>query len=130
VKIFWTSYYAKARELPKGYVQVQISNRAPKTWHPVLRGCEELLMPESWRRRQRGEVVLDWRKDYWTQLTRLQQTGQLKEIVDRLPNNAVLLCYEADKHDCHRTVLAEFLEREGLAIAKEFEPPKRERVLV
>jgi hypothetical protein len=47
----------------------------------------------------------DWRDAYQRQLQRLFDSGRLAVIVESLPENAVLMCYESDPGACHRSVL-------------------------
>jgi hypothetical protein len=66
----------------------------------------------------------DWRLSYRNQILSLEARGRLKQIVDSLPEGAVLLCWEGDHCECHRKVLAEVITELGYADVKEFEFPK------
>lgn len=62
----------------------------------------------------------DWRAAYRRQLERLYDSGHLQEIVNSMPENSVLMCYEADEGDCHRKVLGDYINEKGLAVVSEF----------
>lgn len=128
MKTFQTTCYARVKHLPRDSVQVQTSTTAPPWWKPVRSRFEHELAPESIVFKLANEKK-DWRGAYRRQLERLFASGKLKQIVDRTPDQAVLLCYEADHCDCHRKVLAEFLVEKGLAKVSEFVAPmtKKER---
>jgi uncharacterized protein (DUF488 family) len=77
----------------------------------------------------------DWRDAYQRQLQRLFDSGRLARIVESLPQNAVLMCYERDPRACHRSILARFLTENHLATVKEFirgqcDETTKQRVLV
>jgi uncharacterized protein (DUF488 family) len=65
----------------------------------------------------------DWRAAYRKQLEDLHQARTLARIVARIPDGAVLLCHEANHCDCHRKVLADYLNELGLARVTELERP-------
>jgi len=62
----------------------------------------------------------EWRQAYRGELETALANGTLQQALDRLPEGAILLCHEADHCDCHRKVLAEFLNANGLAAVREF----------
>lgn len=64
--------------------------------------------------------ALERRADYIKQLDELRASGQLQRIIEALPDNAVLLCWEGDPNDCHRSWLSDYLTQHGLADIKEF----------
>jgi uncharacterized protein (DUF488 family) len=65
----------------------------------------------------------DWRSAYRKQLEELHKEGKLAALVAQIEEGAVLLCHEADHLDCHRKVLADYLNELGLAWVKELERP-------
>lgn len=77
----------------------------------------------------------DWRDAYQRQLQRLFDSGRMARIVESLPQNAVLMCYERDPRACHRSILARFLTENHLATVQEFnrgecDETTKQRVLV
>jgi hypothetical protein len=122
MKQFLTSCYGRVKQLPKGSVLVQTSTSAPPWLGVSGMKLEAELAPKSFLTNPNAK---DWREKYRAQLVKLHKAGTLKEIVDRLPDGAVLLCYEADHCECHRKLLADFLVEHKLAIVKEWnEKPK------
>jgi uncharacterized protein (DUF488 family) len=84
---------------------------------------EPSLAPQAatWKASRSGG---DWVAPYRQQLEELDRAGKLAEIVARLPEGAIL-CYEADWNECHRKVLADYLNEHGLAQVTEFQRPPR-----
>lgn len=106
MKRLWTSYYSATRLLPSDWMQVRISRTAPKWWHPERPGWVPELAPNDavWAVRWDSR----WEERYEEQLDALRQSGAIAAIIDRLPENAVLLCWEKDHIGCHRTALATY----------------------
>lgn len=124
MKALFTSYYGN-RALPKDALLVQASNTAPKWWepNPARRGAALELAPVWMKLAWAGKVELEdpaWVQHYTRQLAKLHASGRLAQIVDQLPDGAVLLCHEKDWNVCHRKVLAEFLTSHGYANVTEF----------
>lgn len=63
----------------------------------------------------------EWEDRYLAKLKALEASGELEKIVIGLPENAVLLCWEASPIGCHRTTLAQFITGRGLAIVAEYD---------
>lgn len=112
-----TTCYGRVSKLPKGTKLVQTSNGAPDFMSRMGSLFEPDLTPEAFRNKT------DFRVEYPKQLERLYRSGKLKKIVDRLPEGAALLCFEADHCDCHRKILADKLNEWGLAEVHEFTVP-------
>lgn len=121
MKRFLTTCYGRVSKLPKGTKLVQTSNGAPDFMSRMCALFEPDLTPEAFRNKT------DFRVEYPKQLERLYRSGKLQKIVDRLPDGAALLCFEADHCDCHRKILADFLNEKGLAEVHEFsvQPPAK-----
>lgn len=117
VKRLWTCYYGAWRKLPARLVQVRISRTAPEWWQPATRRWEPALAPNDfvWAVRD----VPEWEERYLLQLDGLRMSGELQRIVDRLPEGAVLLCWEPSPIGCHRTTLGAYLaEKFDVAVAE------------
>lgn len=121
-KLFTCSYSGQAKA-PKEMTRVRTSVGCPKGMGDML--FEFDLTPESMRKRFQGlpPEPGDWKEKYRAQMEKLHAKGTLKKIVDRLPENALLLCYEGRQCDCHRGILASFLVEHGLAEVEEWTPP-------
>ena len=114
MKKLFTSYFGRRN---KDHVPVQIASYAPKSWNPPGKLFEPSLV---WRHfTNRKKFVGDWRVDYNAQLSEMLATGELQAIIDRLPEGAVMLCWERDPATCHRTELANFLNQHRLAAVTE-----------
>lgn len=126
MKTLYTSCYGRAKSFPKDALQVQTSHGAPDWWKPQtwngLKRQEVFLKPKH----MKDEGGKTWQQHYREQLDELFQSGALKRIVDGLPEGALLLCFEADQKDCHRGVLAAYLNEKGLASVKEFGAEKND----
>lgn len=123
VKILWTNYYGNWRAIPPGWTHVQASNTAPHWWQPDHKAFAPDLAPVWMRLVWAGKVQIDdprWVAHYTAQLDALHRSGKLAQIVDCLPENAVLYCWEKDWNECHRKVLAEYLAAKGLAQVTEY----------
>lgn len=126
MKKLTTTCYGRTRQLPPTVVQVQTSRMAPPYWDAEHKAMVWEFAPtkEILAASKRGE---DWRTMYRWQLTQLASSGRLRELVEGLPDGAVLLCYEGDPKDCHRSILAEFINQTGLAIVTELPFVPKER---
>ena len=114
MKKLFTSYFGRKY---KDRVQVQIASYAPKGWNPPDKMFEPTLVWRNFTKRK--QFVGDWRVDYNAQLSEMLATGELQAIIDRLPEGAVMLCWERDPATCHRTELANFLNQHRLAAVTE-----------
>lgn len=124
LKKLLTSCYSRSRHIPPDKTQVQTSRSVPNWWIAERKAMEWDLAPTreifEMAKKQPGS---DWRGAYRKHLQGLYDRGVLAEIVARLPEGSVLMCWEGDCKDCHRGVLAEFLNGVGLASVSEFPAP-------
>ena len=120
LKRLWTSYYARARDLPPDLVQVRISRSAPGWWKPARKDHVPDLAPNDYTWASPEGDDMEWRRRYQLQLSDLFDSGRLRAIVDNLAEGSVLLCYERPVTACHRGELAEFLNTRGLAVVSEY----------
>jgi uncharacterized protein YeaO (DUF488 family) len=127
MKTLFTSCYGRSKWFPKGATQVRISCGIPWWWKPTAFDAIALAPePPTWAAYKAGK---DWTAPYREQLKRLQTTGDLAALVESLPDGAILLCHEADWTECHRKVLADYLNEKGLAAVTEFERAPRQSAL-
>lgn len=54
------------------------------------------------------------------QIDALHLSGRLEVIVEHLPENAVLLCFEGNPDMCHRGVLSDYLNEKEIADVSEW----------
>jgi hypothetical protein len=123
MKTLFTSCYGRAKWFPKGAMQVQTSVGAPPWWQPLRRTLIAEFAPKPWIFAMAKSGKGDWRAAYRQQLEKLHAEGKLAHLVKAIEEGAVLLCHEADHHDCHRKVLADYLNELGLAWVKELDRP-------
>lgn len=120
MKRIYTSYYAKAGTHPNAYA---ISCKVP-TYIPNLKTFPALA--PKW------EFVLDQIKgtttweDYTARYMHLITTERklnAQQIVDVLPDGAILLCYErsSEMHECHRRLVAKWIESETGIVVPELD---------
>jgi len=115
MKKLFTSFYHRSPWLNPRALQVQTSRTAPKNWSPNRRMVCMELAPSAAILEMSRKRLGDWRDAYRRQLQRLLDSGRLAKIVQQLSPEAILLCYESNPEDCHRSILASFLTEHGLA---------------
>jgi hypothetical protein len=98
----YTSNYASIRKLPAHLTPVSISVGVPK-W---FKGHVEKRLAPTWVMMKKPREVYD--SMFAEALSKLDA----ERIVKSLPENPVLLCYEAHNDWCHRRMVAEWLENE------------------
>lgn len=102
MKALYTSYYGKAAKHP---LAVAITSKPPHWFNG--RACKALAPPwslvDSYKK---GEITAE---QYTSAYLGLLQSKNAQEIVDGLPDGAVLLCYEKPGEFCHRHLAAEWL---------------------
>jgi hypothetical protein len=124
LKTIYTSCYGRAKFFPKGAIPIRTSTSKPDWWIGELRVIKEFI-PRSFGK---GLTETQWKSDYRAQMGLLWKSGRLEEIVESIPEGAVLLCYEGDWRACHRSVLAEILTAKGLSVVTELKAEKPETV--
>ncbi len=123
MKTLWTSCYGRARALPQEFPQVRTSRGIPEWWKPKRRIDAMALAPnQAVFAASNANPPRNWKAMYRTQLDSLWKSGVLERVVSQLPENSVLLCFEANPLDCHRSILAAYLVEKGLATVKEYAP--------
>ena len=107
--MIYTSYYASPalRSLPKSR-QVAISVGTPKGWT----GRKEGKLAPTWAM-VRMSMDEDYKSAYAAILARLNP----KEIAAGM-DGCVLLCWERDPKECHRSLVADWLRAAGAEVAE------------
>jgi len=108
-----TSYFAK-RNIPKDQKTISIALYSPK-WYEGK--TYKLLHPPKYLISMGVNDI--YKKSYY------------KDVLDKLDANKVyaalkdyiLLCYEKDRNTCHRSIVAEWIEKETGHIVDEWRPP-------
>jgi hypothetical protein len=127
MKTFQVSCYGRARGFPSGSVCIQISSRLPEWWTNPAQFIKELV-PRTFGNPQFSDPS-KWRPAYVLQLGELYRSRKLDEIVQSIPDGAYLLCFEGDHTQCHRTLLAEWLNSHDMARVIEWSAEKKLPVL-
>lgn len=120
--MLYTTYFSKIKDIPEDYIKLIITRFPPK-WldiskHPEtyvikqLSPSQELLLKykedNNW-----DEYVVDFyeemnfREDMVFALSRLR-------IALKSGRNVCLICYEKDHTKCHRSLIGQYFEEEGI----------------
>jgi len=106
----WTSHYAAVKQLPPDVEPVAISRGIP-TWY---RGRREQCLAPSWAMLKMPPA------EYDAHFAQILAGLDPRAVLDRLGDQAVLLCWERPNVRCHRRAVAEWFERELGVIVPEF----------
>lgn len=113
----YTSYYAKY----KGDKGVQISNSKPSSYDVVLPLkwlAPDWNMVEYWKEKmhtpERDEAWGKFVDSYWK---KLDDIGERK-ILEYLHDGMVLLCWCKNYDECHRSILANWLQCHGVDVVE------------
>ena len=121
MKTLFTACYSHAKTLPPEFPQVRTSRGVPEWWNPKHRIDALPFAPsQAVFAAAKADPPRNWKAAYRAQLDGLFKSGVLERVVSNLPENSVLLCYEHNPLDCHRSILAAYLVEKGLANVKEF----------
>lgn len=116
-KKIYTSYYTKAAKLDEDdFVFVQISLSSPK-WFPHNL-VKFLSLAPTWdllNSYKSGEIEFEeqYDKKYYEILNSLDKNKiivKLNWLKEKTNKNIVLLCWEKDRNECHRSLLANWLD--------------------
>ena len=126
--MIYTSYFAKLKSLPKNIIPISICGKAPD-WYKGLQ--YKKLAPKY-------DFFMEWKKnhdnDYYIEhfqkevLDLLDPFDVICEIEDKIrdgriilsPINFALICYEKPLDFCHRHLVADWLNKNGIE-CKEWE---------
>lgn len=117
--MIYTSYFAMLKKLPKGIKRVAITRWTPKWYH----GCaSQKLAPPA-------NVLAEYKKTgdfnkfsrrYYEEVLEHRNVDELlsylknKLRVDPLKEDIVLLCYERSDSPCHRHLVRDWLNKNGV----------------
>lgn len=123
MKKLFTSSYSRASSFPKDAVQVSISRSTPRWW--PLAGAKTLsglqLAPSAKTFQMAKSGKGDWQQAYFKEITLYYQTGNLEAWLNTLPEGAIMLCWEDRATECHRKILADYINGHALADVREFD---------
>lgn len=106
----YTSNYARARKLPSHLTPVSISRGVPR----FFSGASEKRLAPTWEMLKKPREIYDAMFiDYLSKL-------DAQVILNALPENPVLLCYETHNDWCHRRAVAEWFENELGIVVPEY----------
>ena len=101
-----TSYFGNWRKWPKDYQPIGITNRPPPTWNGD--NIKELAPSDN--------LLYNYKHGNYTEhmfsmcyLNELNSKFTPEQILAKLPDKCILLCYEKAGDFCHRHLLAEWL---------------------
>lgn len=109
----WTSYFAKANQLPASMIQIAICRYRPRWFtgrqYPLLAPTGALL--------QNFKTTGDTRyytEQFGTQLMQLSLEQVMQDLAEfSQGRDVVLLCYERPSDFCHRHLVADWLSSHG-----------------
>lgn len=97
----FTSNFARMKKIEAPLEPVAISRGIP-TW---FKGRRELILAPTWAMLQAGWTMQEFAERFRERLDKLDPG----EVVERLTDNAVLLCWERPAVKCHRRIVADWL---------------------
>lgn len=112
----YTTYFANVRNLPSDIIPISISGKAPSWWT----GLEyKKLAPKYsffsvWKETQDNEYYTQ--RFYEEVLAKLSPTQVINDFITMLPQgtSVALVCYEAPSKFCHRHLVADWLNANGI----------------
>jgi hypothetical protein len=127
--MIYTTYFANVKNLPSNIIPISIAGKAPAGWN----GLEyKKLAPKwsffsVWKETQDNDYYIEhFQKEVLDKITILQV---LRDLIDlSLPTDMrhpspmyfALVCYESPEKFCHRHLVADWLNANGIE-CKEFE---------
>ncbi|MBY0077924.1 hypothetical protein H7K13_23640 [Priestia aryabhattai] len=106
----YTSNYASIKKLPAHLTPVSISVGVPK-W---FKGAVDKRLAPTWVMMKKPREVYD--SMFADALSKLDA----ERVLNQLPENPVLLCYESHNDWCHRRMVAEWFENELGIVVPEY----------
>lgn len=123
MKQLFTSYYAKHKSNP---MTISISAGPPDwysgRWMQQLAPTWDMVMDSK-----RGRIDFDQYKVRYLAYLNSRFTPQ--EVADMFEDQSILLCYEVPSDNCHRHILAEWLNAGADVVVTEWAPPPTEQEL-
>ena len=127
--MIYTTYFANVKNLPSNIIPISIAGKAPKEWN----GLEyKKLAPKwsffsVWKETQDNDYYIEhFQKEVLDKITILQV---MRDLIDlSLPTDLrhpspvgfALVCYESSEKFCHRHLVADWLNKNGVQ-CKEWE---------
>jgi hypothetical protein len=128
MKKLFTGYFGAAKKYPTGTMQVRIASSGPSWWGAKLKSYQPKLVWRQFKAWKAGEWKGDGKADYMEQMDELAKTGELAKIIEVIPEQSILLCWEKDVCTCHRGWLLEYLVKNQLAEVSEFPLERKEKL--
>lgn len=105
----YTSYFANYSNIPEDFYLISIAQQMP-TW--ITRNVDCII-----EARPNWKLIKNWKesKISWQEfdlLYYMQVQFNLSSIRNKIPPNAVLMCWEEPFKECHRHLLAKYLNQE------------------
>lgn len=117
----YTSYFAKEQRIPRDIATVSISLWPPRGWSGIkmnlLAPSRDILTeykahPDWGRYVERFNAEVLDKLDPSIIIHMLETMGKGRDVC--------LLCFERDKDHCHRSLVAEWLKKNGASVAGEY----------
>lgn len=120
MKQLYTSYYAKSGHLSTA---ISISLSSPsffrRRWYPLLAPSYPIL-----KAYKKGKINEEEYELLYIDLLETDRSLTPQKVLDDLPDQSVLLCYEKTGKFCHRHIVAEWLKQCPNVIITEIIDPK------
>ena len=117
--MIYTSYFAKIKSLPDNAVPVSICGKAPD-WYKGIQ--YKKLAPKydflhEWKKNQDNDYYIKcFYEQVLDKLDAQNVANELKKLTQRKTSDSdiVLICYEKPSSFCHRHLVAEWLNKNGI----------------
>ena len=115
---FYTTYFARLRNLPSGIVPISICGKAPQGY----KGIQYKKLAPSWKiyddYKNKGgseeDYVTAFNKDRLGVLDVIETVNELKSLAENAEAIA-LVCYEKPDSFCHRHLVSDWLNKAGFS---------------
>lgn len=133
MKILYTSNYARIPQFTKEFPNSQIIATScwVARWHKGKINEQRLDIAPTWEMVEaikNGEISED---EYALQYRRILANLNVNQLVESIPNEAFLLCFEKPTDFCHRHILAEWINDrtdDNVNVIEWNNPKEREKV--
>ena len=106
----YTSYYAKAKRIPKNIVRIAISGKSPEGYEGIeyKKVAPKYGFFMEWKRNHDNNFYIE---HFNAEVLDKLNPNEVYEDLERLSggNDCVLLCYEKSDAFCHRHLVADWL---------------------
>lgn len=119
----YTSYFAKSKDLPKDISQIAICGGVPFWWKGIWykKVAPRIKFFQEWKKNHDNEFYIKHFND--EVLSQRNPDDVVKELF-AMANGAekiCLMCYEKPEDFCHRHLVADWINKTGRYIVREFE---------